>query len=60
MLDQRGQLLRAPVGFAGCSMPSYDQHLSQCAPGRTRGFITRLSERSGSTHPNLWRPAWHG
>ena len=24
MLDQRGQLLRAAVGFAGCSMPSYD------------------------------------
>jgi len=23
MLDQRGQLLRAAVGFAGCSMPSY-------------------------------------
>ena len=25
MLDQRGQLLRAAVGFAGCSMPSYDR-----------------------------------
>src|SRR5690348_13646329 len=24
MLDQRGQLLRAAVGFAGCSLPSYD------------------------------------
>jgi len=24
MLDQRGQLLRAAIGFAGCSMPSYD------------------------------------
>ena len=24
MLDPRGQLLRAAVGFAGCSMPSYD------------------------------------
>jgi len=23
MVDQRGQLLRAAVGFAGCSMPSY-------------------------------------
>jgi hypothetical protein len=23
MLDQRGQLLRAALGFAGCSMPSY-------------------------------------
>ena len=25
--DQRGQLLRAAVGFAGCSMPSYDRAL---------------------------------
>src|SRR5262249_48390705 len=23
MLDQRGQFLRAAVGFAGCSLPSY-------------------------------------
>jgi len=23
MLDQRGQLLSAAVGFAGCSLPSY-------------------------------------
>ena len=27
MLDQRGRLLRAAVGFAGCSMPSYDRAL---------------------------------
>jgi len=27
MLEQRGQLLRAAVGFAGCSMPSYDRAL---------------------------------
>ena len=27
MLDRRGQLLRAAVGFAGCSMPSYDPAL---------------------------------
>src|SRR4029453_14527470 len=25
MLDQRGQLLRAALGFAGCSLPSYDR-----------------------------------
>src|SRR5215510_8279247 len=25
VLDQRGQLLRAAVGFAGCAMPSYDR-----------------------------------
>jgi hypothetical protein len=27
VLDQRGQLLRAAVGFATCSMPSYDRAL---------------------------------
>jgi hypothetical protein len=27
VLDQRGQLLRSAVGFAGCSMPSYDRAL---------------------------------
>ena len=27
MFDQRGQLLMAAVGFAGCSMPSYDRAL---------------------------------
>jgi hypothetical protein len=27
VLDQRGQLLRAALGFAGCSMPSYDRAL---------------------------------
>jgi len=27
MIDQRGQLLRAAVGFAACSLPSYDRAL---------------------------------
>jgi hypothetical protein len=27
VLDQRGQLLQAALGFAGCSMPSYDRAL---------------------------------
>jgi hypothetical protein len=27
VLDQRGQLLRAAVGFTGCSLPSYDRAL---------------------------------
>jgi hypothetical protein len=27
MLDQRGQHLRAAVGFATCSLPSYDRAL---------------------------------
>jgi len=26
-MDPRGQLLRAALGFAGCSMPSYDRAL---------------------------------
>jgi hypothetical protein len=33
MLDQRGQLLRAAVGFAGCSMPSYDRALHALRSG---------------------------
>jgi hypothetical protein len=38
VLDQRGQLLRAAVGFAGCSMPSYDRALhARSGPGSTRG-----------------------
>jgi len=27
MIDQRGRLLMAAVGFAGCTMPSYDRAL---------------------------------
>jgi len=27
VLDQRGQLLMAALGFAGCSVPSYDRAL---------------------------------
>ena len=27
MPDQRGQVLRAALGFAGCSLPSYDRGL---------------------------------
>ena len=27
MLDARGRLLRAALGFAGCAMPSYDRAL---------------------------------
>ncbi|HKC99794.1 MAG TPA: hypothetical protein VKG20_17260 [Methylomirabilota bacterium] len=27
MLDQRGRLLAAALGFAGCSLPSYDRAL---------------------------------
>ena len=27
VLDQRGQLLRAAIGFSGCSLPSYDRAL---------------------------------
>ena len=44
MLDPRGQLLRAAVGFAGCSMLSYDRAL-QCfahVPGEWSGVVDPL------------------
>jgi hypothetical protein len=56
VLDQRGKLLRAALGFAGCSMPSYDRH----------ALRTWLDSYSGIWHPivgmgarRLWttRPA---
>jgi hypothetical protein len=42
MLDQRGQLLRAAVGFARCSMPSYDRAL--------HALRTWLDSWSGTWH----------
>jgi len=42
--DQRGQLLRAAVGFAWCSMPS--------APGSTPG-------PASDTSPSAWRQQEH-
>ena len=42
MPDQRGQLLRAAVGFAGCSMPYYDRALW--------ALRTWLDSRSGIGH----------
>ena len=45
MLDQRGQLLRAAVGFAGCPMLSYDRVLWALRtwlpyePGPTRRWL---------------------
>jgi hypothetical protein len=42
VLDQRGQLLRAAVGFAGCSLPSYDRALW--------ALRTRLDSWSGIGH----------
>src|SRR5437870_11069839 len=42
MLDPRGQLLRAAVAFAGCSMPSYDRALW--------ALRTRLDSWSGIGH----------
>jgi hypothetical protein len=42
VLDQRGQLLRAALGFAGCSMPSYDRAL--------RALRTWLDSWSGIGH----------
>jgi hypothetical protein len=42
MLDQRGRLLRAAVGFAGCPMPSYDRAL--------HGLRTWLDSWAGIGH----------
>ena len=56
MLDQRGQLLRAALGFAGCSLPSYDRALhalrswlnswpgiGRMAVGMARGYDLQLT-----------------
>jgi len=43
MLHRRGQLLRAAVGFAGCSMPSYDR-------GLWRIWRARARQREASAH----------
>jgi len=32
VLDPRGQLLRAALGFAGCSMPTYDRAIHALRP----------------------------
>jgi hypothetical protein len=42
MLDARGRLLMAAVGFAKCSMPSYDRALW--------ALRTRLDSRPGIGH----------
>ncbi len=42
MLDQRGRLLVAALGFAGCSLPSYDRAL--------HAFRTWLDSWSGIGH----------
>jgi len=41
--DQRGPLLRAAVGFAGCSVPSYDRAL-----WALRSWLDSWSETSRS------------
>ena len=47
MSDQRGQLLRAALGFAGCSMLSYDRALHAMRswlpyePGTTRRWLMK-------------------
>ncbi len=37
VLDQRGQLLRAALGFAGLPRPSYDALSGRCDSGSTHG-----------------------
>src|SRR4030095_15534358 len=75
MLDQRSQLLRAAVGFAGCSMPSYDRALhalrtwldsrsgiGHVAVGTYRQATTCLPEARdfGRQGARSWRPAGAG
>jgi hypothetical protein len=42
VLDQRGQLLRAALGFAGCSMLSYDRALHALRTGSTPGLVSAV------------------
>ena len=73
MLDQRGRLLRAALGFAGCSLPSYDRALwalhtwldswpgiGHVAVGMHRqGFDLQLtSTTSAAGERRSTRPAW--
>src|SRR6266478_6012368 len=58
MLDPRGQLLRAAVGFAGCSMPSYNPALRPRAPlglgtRRVPGLDQRTTARTLRLRPSL-------
>jgi len=48
MLDQRSQLLRAAVGFAGCSMLSYDRAL--CALRSSRDSWTWIGHVAVGMH----------
>jgi len=57
MLDHRGQLLRAAVGFAGCSMPSYDRALHSAAL-LARLLVRHRSRRRRHGAPGL-RPSAH-
>ena|SRR2546428_6523677 len=47
MLDQHGQLLRAAVGFAGCSMPSYDRTLHALRTWAGIGHVAVWMHRQG-------------
>jgi hypothetical protein len=47
LLDLRGQLLRAAIGFAGCAMPSYDRAL--------HALRTWLDTWSGIGHVTIGR-----
>jgi hypothetical protein len=44
VLDQRGQLLRAALGFAGCSMPPTTPRSTPCARGSTPGPASAASQ----------------
>jgi hypothetical protein len=60
VLDPRGQLLRAAVGFATCSMPSYDRALHArrtwlpYEPGPTRRWL-KVKQRGWTVVEDRWQ-----
>jgi hypothetical protein len=60
MIDQRGRLLMAALGFAGCSMPSYDRAL-HALRARATTYNSRATEHSptSATGTGWERTPWH-
>jgi len=57
VLDQRGRLLMAAVGFAGCSLPSYDRALHAL---RTGLDLWGVSHVAPGRSPQRWAPPESG
>jgi hypothetical protein len=51
MTDQRGRLLLAAVGFAGCSMPSYDSTWGATIEDLFTREVTYVAGSSSGLHP---------